>query len=88
MAVKAKKKAVKKAAPGTMVRFQVFGNSPIEFRTKRGTLLGSFLKTHVPKGVDLKQFELRVDGKVRAEDYILNEGDEITLAPHVAGGNQ
>ena len=94
MAVKAKArpKARKAAAPkrpaGILVRMQVFGNSSIDFKAKRGTLLGTFIKSNVPKGVDLSKFELRVDGRARANDYILNEGDEVQLAPNVAGGQQ
>ncbi len=83
---KAKKAAAKRPAPGIMVQFLVMGGSALQFRCKRGTTLGAFRAAHVPKAVNQDQFEVRVGGKARANDYILNDQDEITMAPVVAGG--
>lgn len=89
MAVKAKarKAAVAKKAPGIIVEFALFGGgSPVQFRMKRGTTLKTFVAAHVPKGVNLDQFETRVNGKARGADHILNDQDQVSMAPIVAGG--
>lgn len=89
MAVKAKKKAVAKKAPGIVVHLDIFGGgNTMQFRMKRGSLLGGFIKSHVPKGVNLDQFEVRVNGRARNNDHILNDQDQISMAPVVAGGDR
>lgn len=87
MAVKAKKKAAPKAK-GIVVELAVFGGgSPMQFRMKKAATLGAFKSAHVPKAVNLDQYEVRVNDRARNDDYILNDQDQITLAPVVAGGS-
>lgn len=84
----AKRKAKKAPAPAKrQVTFEVFGNSTITvgLNAKNDTL-GKFISQNVPKQWNMEAFGLYVNDKQVDMDYRLNNGDQISAAPNVAGG--
>lgn len=87
----AKKKAsAKKAKAATAyASFQAFGNMTqrVALNSKNRTL-GAFLKQNVPPTWNLSTMGLYVNDRPAKNDYFLNDGDKISAAPNVAGGQQ
>lgn len=85
----AKKKATRKAvkAAQRFVSFNAFGNQEIRVAlTAKNDTLGKFIKQNIPPAWNLDQMALYVNDKAAGNDYRLNDGDEISAAPNVAGG--
>jgi molybdopterin converting factor small subunit len=80
----------KKAAPAKkFVTFQALGNQEVKVPlTAKNRTLGAFIKQNIPPAWNLDNFAMRVNDRKAENDYVLNDGDYISAAPNVAGGQQ
>jgi molybdopterin converting factor small subunit len=84
MASKKKSKAATK-----FVSFQALGNTEVRVAlNSKNRTLGQFIKQNIPPAWNLQNFALRVNDRTVAMDYTLNDGDRISAAPNVAGGER
>jgi molybdopterin converting factor small subunit len=82
MASKKKAKAASK-----FVSFQALGNQEVQVGiNSKNRTLGAFIKQNIPPSWNLSNFALRVNDRSVEMDYVLNNGDRISAAPNVAGG--
>lgn len=89
MATKTKTKSkAKPKARKLGVQLIALGNRPVTMEVKRGTDLADFVEANIPASWGRDQFETRVNNVVKNGDYILNEGDQVSFAPHTAGGDK
>lgn len=85
MASKKKSKASEKK----FVSFQALGNQEVRVAlNSKNRTLGAFIRQNIPPAWNLQNFALRVNNRTVAQDYVLNDGDQISAAPNVAGGDK
>lgn len=69
------------------VSFEALGNREIKVGiNSKNRTLGAFIKANIPPAWNMEQFALRVNDRQVEMDYVLNDGDRISAAPNVAGG--
>ncbi|MEM1569647.1 MAG: MoaD/ThiS family protein [Candidatus Bathyarchaeia archaeon] len=62
--------------------------SKLEVELEKKTTVKDFISklSEKIKGFDLTQEVILVNGKAVKQDYILNDGDEVTIMPAIVGG--
>lgn len=82
----------KKAAPKKQQRtasFTAFGNHTIRVAlTAKNDTLGKFIKQNIPPAWNLDQVAMYVNDRAADMEFRLNDGDKVSMAPNVAGGQR
>lgn len=65
------------------VKIAVFGKTPVSAQVPVGSTLGEALQA---AGVNRKDLNLRVNGRIVKDSYKVQEYDIVTLLPQIRGG--